>query len=130
MALQTSRSIPELFSEAVGQLAKLIGNEFELARAELSEKAQKAARASALIGAGAVIMIPALVVLLFAVAAALMHAGISDPVAYLLTGGVAALISAVLIWVGLNRLSGDALKPSVTLEQVNRDKMAAKEMVR
>jgi len=70
------------------------------------------------------------VVLLFAVAAALMHAGISDPVAYLLTGGGAALISGVLIWVGLNRLSGDALKPSLTLEQVNRDKMAAKEMVR
>jgi hypothetical protein len=26
-----NRSIPELFSDAVGQLAKLIGNEFELA---------------------------------------------------------------------------------------------------
>jgi hypothetical protein len=130
MALRTDRSIPELFSDAVGQLAKLIGNEFELARAELSEKAQMAGRAAAMIGAGAVIMIPALVLLLFAVATALIRAGISDPVAYLLTGGGAAVISAILIWVGLNRLSGDALKPKVTLEQVNRDKLAAKEMVR
>jgi len=31
---------------------------------------------------------------------------------------------------GLSRLSGDALKPSVTLDQVQRDKIAAKEMVR
>jgi hypothetical protein len=130
MALQTNRSIPELFSDAVGQLAKLIGNEFELARAELSEKAQVAGRAAAMIGAGAVIMIPARVLLLFAFATALIRAGVSDPVAYLLTGVGAALVSAILIWVGLNRLSGDALKPSVTLEQVNRDKLAAKEMVR
>jgi hypothetical protein len=130
MALQTSRSIPDLFSDAVGQLAKLIGNEFELARAELSEKARMVGNAAALIGAGAVVMIPALVLLLFAVAAALMHAGLSDPVAYLLTGAGAAVLSAILIWVGLSRLSGDALKPTVTLEQVKRDQMAAKEMVR
>jgi hypothetical protein len=130
MALQTSRSIPDLFSDAVGQLAKLIGNEFELARAELSEKARMVGNAAALIGAGAVIMIPALVLLLFAVAAALIRAGLSDPVAYLLTGGAAAALSGILIWVGLNRMSGDALKPTVTLEQVKRDQMAAKEMVR
>jgi hypothetical protein len=30
----------------------------------------------------------------------------------------------------LSRISGDALKPSVTLDQMQRDKVAAKEMVR
>src|SRR3954447_20456948 len=85
MASVNNRSIPDLLGDAVNQLAKLIGNEFALARAELADKAAQVARASALIGAGAVLMIPALVVLLFAIAAALMHAGISDPVAYLLT---------------------------------------------
>jgi putative superfamily III holin-X len=130
MASQNSRSIPNLFSDAVAQLAKLIGNEFELARAELSEKANHAGRAAAMIGAGAIILIPALVLLLFAISAALISGGLSDPVAYLLTGGGAALIAAILIWIGLNRLSGEALKPSVTLDQVQRDKLAAKEMVR
>jgi hypothetical protein len=125
-----SRSIPELFSDAVGQLAKLVGNEFELARVELSEKASQVGRAAAMIGAGAVILMPALVLLLFAVSAALIRGGLSDPVAYLLTGAGAALISAVLIAMGLSRLSGDALKPSVTLDQVQRDKVAAKEMAR
>src|SRR5947199_10022359 len=86
MRLQDNRPITELLSDAVGQLAKLVGNEFELARAELSDKASQAARAAAMIGAGAVILIPALVVLLFAVAAALIRARLSDTVAYLLRG--------------------------------------------
>lgn len=130
MTPSTNRSIPELFSDAVGQLAKLVGNEFELARAELSEKASQVGRAAAMIGAGAIILMPALVLLLFAVSGALMRAGFSEPVANLLTGGGATLVSIALIMTGINRLSGDALKPSVTLDQVQRDKMAAKEMVR
>ena len=125
-----NRSIPELFSDAVGQLAKLVGNEFELARAELSEKASQVGRASAMIGAGVIVLMPALVLLLLAVSAALIRGGFSEPVAYLLTGGGAALVSIALIATGLSRLSGDALKPTVTLDQVQRDKVAAKEMVR
>jgi hypothetical protein len=130
MASASNRSIPDLLGDAVNQLAKLIGNEFALARAELADKAAQVARASALIGAGAVLMIPALVVLLFAIAAALMHAGISDPLAYLLTAIGAMAVSGILIWVGISRLSGGALTPKVTMEQLERDKMAAKEMVR
>jgi hypothetical protein len=130
MTSRTDRSIPELFSDAVGQLAKLIGNEFALARAELSEKAGQAGRAAAMMGAGAVIMIPALVMLLFAAAAALMHAGVSDPVAYLSVGLAAAIVSVALVAIGINRLSGDALKPTATIEEIERDKAAAREMVR
>jgi hypothetical protein len=79
MTSQTDRSLPELFGDAMAQLAKLVGNEFALARAELSERASQAGRAAALIGAGAVLMIPAIVVLLFAAAAALIRGGLSDP---------------------------------------------------
>ena len=130
MTSRTDRSIPELFSDAVGQLAKLIGSEFALARAELSEKAGQAGRAAAMMGAGAVIMIPALVMLLFAAAAALMHAGVSDPVAYLIVGLAAAIVSVALVAIGINRLSGDALKPTATIDEIERDKAAAREMVR
>ena len=130
MNSQSSRSIPELFSDAVAQLAKLVGNEFELARAELSEKTSQAGRAAGMIGAGAVILIPALVLLLFAFSAALIRSGLSEPAAYLIVGLGAALLSTVLIAVGMSRLSGGALKPTVTLDQVQRDKVVAKEMVR
>src|ERR1700750_1603335 len=118
MSSPNNRSLPGLVSDAFAQLAKLVGNEFELARAELADKAAQVGRAAALIGAGAIILMPALVLLLFAVAAALMQGGFSQPVSYLITGVGAALVSAALIMTGLNRLSGDALKPSVTLDQV------------
>ena len=129
MTMRSERSIPELLSEVLGQLAKLIGNEFDLAKAELSSKATQVGRGVVMIGVGAVFMIPALIMLLMAAAAALMHAGYSDPVAYLLTGGAAILIAAVLVGIGISRLSGEALKPSMTLEQLQRDKVAAKEML-
>jgi hypothetical protein len=130
MTSRDGRSIPELASDAIGQLGKLIGNEFDLARAELSEKASQAGRAIGLIGGGAVILMPALVLLLFAAASALIRAGLSDPIAYLLTGGVALAIALILISIGIRRLSADALKPKVTLQQVEQDKLAAREIVR
>ena len=130
MTSRTDRTIPELLSDVLAQLAKLIGNEFDLAKTELSTKAGQVGRGVMLIGIGAVFLMPALVMLLLAAAAALMHAGYTDPVAYLMTGGAAVLLAAVLIGVGISRLSGDALNPSMTLEQLQRDKMAAKEMLR
>ena len=129
MTSRTDRTIPELLSDVLAQLAKLIGNEFDLAKTELSTKAGQVGRGVMLIGIGAVFLMPALVMLLLAAAAALMHAGYSDPVAYLMTGGAVVLLAAVLIGVGIGRLSGDALKPSMTLEQLQRDKVAAKEML-
>ena len=130
MNSEADRSIPTLLSDVFGQLAKLISNEFDLAKAELSDKASQVARASAMIGVGALLMLPALVMLLFAVAAGLMHAGVSDPVAYLLTGVGTAVIAGSLVAVGAKRLSGDAMKPKIMIEQLQRDKAAAQEMVR
>jgi Putative Actinobacterial Holin-X, holin superfamily III len=129
MDSRTDRSIPELLSDVLAQLAKLIGNEFDLAKAEFAGKAGQAMRAAVMIGAGAVIAIPGLVVLLFAVAAALIHAGFSDPAAYSIVGGAVVLLSLILIGVGISRMSGDALRPSVTLDQLQQDKAAAKEMM-
>jgi hypothetical protein len=40
------------------------------------------------------------------------------------------VIAAVLIAIGVNRLSGDAMRPSMTIDQLQRDKVAAKEMMR
>jgi hypothetical protein len=130
MNSQNDRSIPELFGDAINQLAKLVGNEFALVRAEVSEKAAQASRAAFMIGMGAILMIPALVVLLFAAATALNDSGLSEPVAHLLAGGGAAAVAGGLIAIGIGRLSADALKPSVTLDQVERDKSAVKEIVR
>jgi hypothetical protein len=125
-----NRSIPELFGDALAQLSKLFQNEVDLARAELSLKASEAAGAMKLIAVGAGLLIPALVLILFAIAAALTQIGFSGPGAYLCSGLGAAIIAFVLIWIGVARLSGDALKPSITIEQIHRDTIAAKELMR
>ena len=130
MTANTDHSIPALLSTAIGQLATLITNEIDLAKAEMSRKAVQAGRSVALIGVGAAIMMPAIVVLLFAIASALQHAGLSEGIAYLATGGVAALVAGVLIKVGLSQMSPDALKPSITIDQISSDKSAVREMIR
>jgi uncharacterized membrane protein len=130
MTYDTLRAIPVLASDAVSQLGKLIGNEFELARAELSAKASQAGRGIAFIGAGAIILIPALVIVMIAIATAIVHAGLSEPAAYAITGIVGVIIAVILMVVGANRLSAKELKPTVTLDQVQRDKLAAREMMR
>jgi hypothetical protein len=130
MTVSQGRSIPDLVSDAFGQLAKLVSNEIDLAKAEMSQKAAQVGRAAAMIAAGAVIFMPALVVVLLSIAAALIDAGFTASMAYLITGGGAGLIALALIGIGINRLSGDALKPAITLDQLQRDKLAAQEIVR
>jgi hypothetical protein len=129
MTSPSNRSIPELFGDALNQFAKLVSNEFELARAEMSDKLGQVGRAAIMIGAGAVILIPGLVVLLFAAAAALVEHGFAQSIAYLIVGACTTAIAAALIAFGANRLSPEALRPSVTIDQMQRDKAAAKEMI-
>ncbi|ABE41090.1 protein of unknown function DUF1469 [Rhodopseudomonas palustris BisB5] len=130
MTTPSNRSIPELFGDAFNQFAKLISNEFDLARAEMADKVGQAGRAAAMMGAGAVILIPGLVMLLFALSAVLIENGFSQSIAYLITGGGTVVVAAALIGIGLSRLSPEALTPNITIEQLQRDKVAAKEMVK
>ena len=124
------RSIPELFGDAIEQLGKLVQNEVQLARAEISEKAAQAGMGAAYVAAAAVLCIPVLVLLLMAFALWLVQMGFSPVVSHLMAAAVGALLSVVLGLVGLNRLKPENLTPNVTLRQVKRDVAAAKEMVK
>jgi hypothetical protein len=124
------RSISQLFGDSLAELAKLIQNEVDLARAELRDKIDIAGAAAKLIAAGAVLFIPALVLILFAVASTLIQLGLSAPVAYLCTGLAAAILGGGLVWAGMSRLSAGALTPSVTLDEIRRDQAVARELMR
>jgi hypothetical protein len=131
MTATTDRnSFADLLSVALSQLAKLFQNEVDLARAELAEKASEIGGALKYITAGAVIIIPALVLILFAAAGGLIEIGMPEPAAYLCTGVAAGAVALILIVVGARRLSVESVKPSVTLDQIRRDKVAAEELVR
>jgi hypothetical protein len=131
MSTQTDlRAISSLLGDALSQFAKLFQNEVDLAKAELGEKVQQVGRAVGFIAAGAVLVIPALVMALFALSAALSAAGWSQAVSYLASAVVAAVIAAALFAVGINRLEARKLAPRETMRQLQMDKDTVKEMVR
>lgn len=125
-----TRSIRELLDSAVRQASDLFRNEAALARAEMSEKAAIAGKGVAMVGAGALVLIPALVMVLLAVAALLIDRGLQPWLANLLTGAGALLIGACLAWAGASRFSAKRLTPRATLEEVQRDRAAVREMAR
>ena len=71
------RTISTLLGDALSQFAKLFQNEIDLAKAELSEKVQKIGGALGFI-VGAVLVIPALTMVLFALSAALHSRGMAS----------------------------------------------------
>lgn len=124
------RVISGLLGDALSQFAKLFQNEVDLAKAELGEKVQQIGGAMGFIAAGAILVIPAVVMALFALSAALIEAGWSQPISYLASAVIAAVLAGVLFAVGINRLDARHLAPRETMRQLEKDKDTVKEMVR
>jgi len=124
------RTLSTLAGDALSQFAKLFQNEVDLAKAELGEKVQKIGSALIFIGAGAVLVIPGLVMALFALSAALIAGGWSQSVSYLLSAVLAFVVAGVLFAIGMSRLDARNLTPRETMTQLEKDKDAVKGMVR
>jgi hypothetical protein len=124
------RAISHLLGDALSQFAKLFQNEVDLAKAEFGEKVQQIGGAVGLIAASAVLVIPAIVMALFALSAALIAGGWSQPVSYLISAIVAAALAGILFAVGMNRFDARHLVPRETLRQLEKDKDTVKGMVR
>jgi len=124
------RNLSNLFGDALSQFAKLFQTEVDLAKAELTEKAQQVGGAMGFLAGGAIMVIPALVMALFALSAALIEAGWSQPLSYLTAALVAAAIAGALFALGINRLYARNLAPRETMRQLEKDKDTVKGMVR
>jgi hypothetical protein len=123
-------AIPRLFGDAVEQLGKLVQNEAQLAKAELSQKITQAGIGAAYIGGAAILCIPVLVVLLIALALWLARFGLSPVAAHLAAAGLGAVLCGILAAIGLSYLKPENLKPKVTMREVGRDVETAKELAR
>jgi len=131
MAATNNRSVPELFGDLIGQLSTLLRKEGQLARTEVSENISRAAVGLGLIvGGGAVLLIPALVVLLEAAVAALGDLGMSPAAAAGIVGGCAAVIGLILAAIGASWLRAKSLLPSKTIQQLQNDAATARRQMR
>jgi membrane protein implicated in regulation of membrane protease activity len=119
-------AIASLLGDALAQASRLFQREVDLAKTELSEKAARAAAGAALFLGAALLVIPAITLLLFALAASLVSQGWTQATAYLAAGILAAVFGAILAMIGAYRLSPRDLTPSETLTQLGRDKDVVK----
>ena len=124
------RTISTLVGDALSQFTKLFQNEVDLAKAELGEKVQKVGGALGFIGAGAVLVIPGLVMGLFALSAALIATGWSQPLSYLVSAILAFVLAGMLFAIGISRLNARNLAPRETMRQLEKDKNTVKGMIR
>jgi len=124
------RSVPQLLSDLAGQVSALFRKEVQLARAEVSEKISEAGGSIGFLAAGGIMASAALTVLMFALVAGLVEAGLRAWLAGLIVGLVAALAGYALARTGLARLKADNLTPRRAVDQLSRDAAVAKETVR
>lgn len=121
------RSLPDIFSDLVAQFTSLLQKEGQLARAEVSENISKAATGLGFVIGGAVLLIPALVILLDAAVAAITERGHLAPYwSALIVGGAVLIIGLLLLAFGGSRLRPSNMIPTRTLQQLQRDASVAK----
>lgn len=121
------RSLPEIFSDLIAQFTRLLQKEGQLARAEVSENIGKAATGLGFVVGGAVLLIPALVVLLDAAVAAITERGHLAPYwSALIVGGGVLIIGLLLLAFGASRLRPSNMVPTRTMQQLQRDASVAK----
>ena len=125
-----NRSIADLLRDVIAQLTTLLRKETELARVELSENISRAALGLGLIVGGAVLLIPALVILLEAAVAALEKNGMRPAEAAGIIGGIVLVLGFILIGIGISRLRVKNLMPNKTIQQLQQDATAAKQQMR
>jgi uncharacterized membrane protein YqjE len=120
------RAIAALTSDAFAQFSKLVQNEADLAKTELRKKGQEVAVAAGLLVGAAVLVIPAIILALLALSAALIDAGLRNPLAYLVSAAVAAALAALFVVIGMQKLKPEKLAPTETMRQLDRDREAVK----
>jgi uncharacterized membrane protein YqjE len=121
----SDKGVVDIAGDALKEIAVLLQTELQLLRVELVEKLTFTALSVALIGAGAVLLMATIVLLLQAAVTGLVAYGFSWPIATLSVATATLIVGVGLIWLGINRLSLARLAPSKTLDQLQKDSSIA-----
>lgn len=115
-----------LASEAIRLSGDLVRKEVALAKAEVSQNIQRAAVALGFVAAAAVIAIVTINVLVAALVAALAETELGPIWSAVIVGVVLAVLAYILLRKGTNDLKPEALMPSRTVQNVQRDAQTIK----
>jgi hypothetical protein len=126
-----TRSVPDVLGDIVRLVTTLLRQEVQLARAEMSDNLSTTATSLALVVVGAVLITPALVILLQAGVAALVDSNQLSPAnAALIVGGAVLVLGLILLLVGVNRMKLRNMMPNRTIHQIQQDASVAKDQMR
>lgn len=120
----------KLISDLFRQVLQLLRGEVRLAKAEVQEKLGTAMNGLALIAVALVLALPTLFILMFAGVYGLIAAGLSPALSALSVGAAGLLVSGLLAWLGLRKLSLEHLTPTRTLDQLKQDRALIEELVK
>lgn len=114
------RSLPELVTVLVGDLADLVRKEGQLVRAEVDEKISRAAKAAAGLAVGAVLLLGAFLVLLQALVLALSR--MLPPLwASVIVGALAGFCGAMLVLAAIKMIKPAKMAPDRSVRQLQKD---------
>jgi xanthine/uracil permease len=123
------QSLANLFSELTREMTSLVRHEVALAKAEMSEKAQKAKTGATSMAVGGMVVFGSIIVLLFSAVYAL--AQVLEPwLAALIVGLIVLVIGVIMLQKGRNNLKARNLVPQRTMESMREDKSFAKHHIR
>lgn len=134
---QNSHSIPGLIRELRDESIVLVGQELELVKAEIAEKAARVTRNSAYLGVGSAVVFAGFLFILGALSAALAivlaAADLGEwaaPVAALIVGVATAAIGSLVAYKGKHAVSREPPVLERTVESLKEDKRWAEQKLK
>ena len=121
-------SLPETFSQVLGDLADLFRKELRLARAELSSNASAKLRGGIWLALAGIFGLASLALVLGALVAWITSLDVSLHVAFLIVAAGVALLAVAAYFAGQKDAQAE-LTPSRTISQVKRDIEITKEQL-
>jgi len=127
---EESRGIGDLLGDLGRQVSTLVRKEIDLARVEVTSSVGRMSRGAAMAGAGGALLYAGLLVLLLAIVLGLIQAGIDAWLAALLVAVVVMAIGGVITSMGVKQMQATELAPKQTAETVRENVEFVKEQIK
>ena len=115
------RGLGDLFHDLSDETKRLIRQEVELAKTEMTGKVTFAAKNASMIGTGALVAYTGVQILLAALIIGLGHA-MGFGFAALLVGIIVLAAGGVMAWTGINHFKNNSIAPKQTATQIQETK--------
>lgn len=123
-------SLGELFGDLAQETSTLIRQEVALAKAEMTQKAAETGKNVGMIAAGGAVLYAGFLAILAAIIVGLGEAGMAWWGAALLVGVIVAVVGGVLAWKAIQDLKSANMAPQETVQTLKDDARWAKDQLK